>query len=390
MVFLPQSGASGHRFAGCAGDPPAGRVVSGSLMGSAPGALAVSDDGNWLAGVWPGGVYAFGPYGEVNRLPVEKCNSARIFPGNPRPGGSRRGWPANGDRYQRLRGGIESPGLRRFFPAARGCRGDLRQPDRGARRSQRLGDSGRYRLRSRHHIRLRLPSGRRVRHGARGVPADGFRGTERSSYSMWLTTKSFSRRSLWMSPWQKKPQNRKEPRNETARDIGCGYRRSPMDRCGTGEYHHRVVTGRDRQPGLLGSDTDERRSGQFSWSVTAGALPPGIVLDAFNGLLAGTPGGVAASYAFTVRVLDQATGLSASRAFTINVLGLAITTSSLPDATVNQPYSFQLQAVQPGVVNPVLVWSVPAQVAPWIQSVREWSADRNRTQPGVISGSGPG
>jgi Putative Ig domain len=100
-------------------------------------------------------------------------------------------------------------------------------------------------------------------------------------------------------------------------------------------------------------------SGQFFWSVTTGSLPPGILLDASGGLLAGTPSGAAASYAFTVQVLDQTTGLAASRAFTLNVLGLAITTSSLPNATVNQPYSFQLQAVQPGVLNPVLEWSVP-------------------------------
>ena len=100
-------------------------------------------------------------------------------------------------------------------------------------------------------------------------------------------------------------------------------------------------------------------TGQFVWSVTSGSLPPGIGLDTVKGSLNGTPFGVGATYMFTLQVLDQVTGFTASRAFTLNVLGLAVTTSSLPDATVAQPYSFQLQAAQPGVVNPVLVWTVP-------------------------------
>jgi hypothetical protein len=66
-------------------DAPAIRQLDvsflGLLMGTAPGALAVSDNGNWLAGVWPDGVYAFGPYGEVNRLPVENVTALAFFQG---------------------------------------------------------------------------------------------------------------------------------------------------------------------------------------------------------------------------------------------------------------------------------------------------------------------
>jgi hypothetical protein len=54
----------------------------GPLVASAPGALAISDDGNWLAGIWPGGVYAFGPYGEVNRLPVENVTALGFLQGS--------------------------------------------------------------------------------------------------------------------------------------------------------------------------------------------------------------------------------------------------------------------------------------------------------------------
>ena len=66
-------------------DAPAIRQLDasflGSLAGSGPGALAISDDGNRLAGVWPGGVYTFGPNAEVNRLPVENVIAIAFFQG---------------------------------------------------------------------------------------------------------------------------------------------------------------------------------------------------------------------------------------------------------------------------------------------------------------------
>ena len=62
-------------------DAPAIRQVDAPFAGSAPGALAVSDDGAWLAGTWTSGVYALGPNGEVNRLPVENAAALAFFPG---------------------------------------------------------------------------------------------------------------------------------------------------------------------------------------------------------------------------------------------------------------------------------------------------------------------
>jgi hypothetical protein len=59
---------------------PSVRDVDGTFLGGAPlAALAVSDDGRWLAGAWPGGVYAFGPAGEVNRMPVDESVAALAF-----------------------------------------------------------------------------------------------------------------------------------------------------------------------------------------------------------------------------------------------------------------------------------------------------------------------
>ncbi len=60
-------------------DTPTVRKLNASFLESAPGALAVSDDGTWLAGAWPVGVYAFGPNGEVNRLPLEDNVTALAF-----------------------------------------------------------------------------------------------------------------------------------------------------------------------------------------------------------------------------------------------------------------------------------------------------------------------
>lgn len=62
-------------------DAPTIRQLDASLLGSAPAALAVSDDGTWLAGAGPGGAYAFGPNGEVNRLPVENAAALAFFQG---------------------------------------------------------------------------------------------------------------------------------------------------------------------------------------------------------------------------------------------------------------------------------------------------------------------
>jgi len=62
---------------------PAIRQIRAPFLGSVPTALAVSDDGQWLAGAWPGGLYAFGPQGQVFRLPVDESVAAlAFFPGS--------------------------------------------------------------------------------------------------------------------------------------------------------------------------------------------------------------------------------------------------------------------------------------------------------------------
>lgn len=61
---------------------PALRNIDASFLGPQPAALAVSDDGQWMAGAWTEGTYAFGPHGEVVQLPVSGgATAVEFFPG---------------------------------------------------------------------------------------------------------------------------------------------------------------------------------------------------------------------------------------------------------------------------------------------------------------------
>ncbi len=90
----------------------------------------------------------------------------------------------------------------------------------------------------------------------------------------------------------------------------------------------------------------------YSWSITDGALPGGLVLAAATGVISGKPtqGG---TFAFTATVTDDG-GAAASKALDINVLAssnLAITSKSpLPTGEEGTEYSFQFQAI--GGVQP--------------------------------------
>ena len=81
----------------------------------------------------------------------------------------------------------------------------------------------------------------------------------------------------------------------------------------------------------------------YSWSVTAGSLPPGISLTS-TGIVTGTAA-LAGTYAFTVTVLDQH-GLTATAALSIVVTtgALAVATQVLSYATLGQTYTAVLAA----------------------------------------------
>jgi hypothetical protein len=87
IVFSPSGTAAALWFSadghiqvvsGLAGTP-AVRDIDASLLGGAPAGLAVSDDGQFVAGAWSSSVYAFGPAGPASALPVAGPAEALCF-----------------------------------------------------------------------------------------------------------------------------------------------------------------------------------------------------------------------------------------------------------------------------------------------------------------------
>ena len=99
----------------------------------------------------------------------------------------------------------------------------------------------------------------------------------------------------------------------------------------------------------------------LSWTVTAGALPPGLTLGA-DGSLTGTPTTASPTpFAFTVTVTDSSTPTPATNsvAYAITIsepVAPTIDNTPPPTATVGSPYSFLFKAYD-GLAP--LVWSLP-------------------------------
>ncbi len=83
-----------------------------------------------------------------------------------------------------------------------------------------------------------------------------------------------------------------------------------------------------------------------TWTVTTGALPPGLVLNASLGSITGTPTSVAGSpFSFGVTVRDSLGSASAAQTFSITVLPrVMIPPTSLPSGVVGSTYSTTLVA----------------------------------------------
>ena len=94
----------------------------------------------------------------------------------------------------------------------------------------------------------------------------------------------------------------------------------------------------------------------YTWSISAGSLPDGLSLNASSGAITGTPTTPGTSN-FTVKVTDSASPSSSTTAnLSITILNtLQITTKTLPNGAVNQPYSATLKAT--GGTTPY-TWSV--------------------------------
>jgi hypothetical protein len=101
----------------------------------------------------------------------------------------------------------------------------------------------------------------------------------------------------------------------------------------------------------------------YDWTITSGALPAGLNLSS-NGAITGTPS-VPGNFTFAVRVTDATTPTvqTATATLSISVAGtlLAITTSSLPSATVGTAYSASLTATGG---TPPYAWTVTSGSLP--------------------------
>jgi len=98
----------------------------------------------------------------------------------------------------------------------------------------------------------------------------------------------------------------------------------------------------------------------YTWSVTIGSLPGGLLLNAGTGAITGTPTATG-TFNFTVQVADNAS-VKASQAFSIQISSVTITNSpTLPSGAVGVAYSQTLTAS--GGMAPY-TWSITAGALP--------------------------
>lgn len=102
----------------------------------------------------------------------------------------------------------------------------------------------------------------------------------------------------------------------------------------------------------------------ITWSVTIGALPGGLTLNANTGAITGTPT-AAGTFNFTVQAADSSTPKQlASKALSISIATapLSVMTTGLPDGVVGQSYNNA--TLQSGGGNPPVTWSISAGTLP--------------------------
>ena len=113
-----------------------------------------------------------------------------------------------------------------------------------------------------------------------------------------------------------------------------------------------------------GSFTAVGGASPYTWSVSSGQLPPGLVLSSSTGVLSGTPA-ASGNYNFGIKLIDSSSSVqSATTTVSLPVVTtapvtppLAITTTSIPTGTIGSAYSTVLQST--GGTAPY-AWSITA------------------------------
>jgi hypothetical protein len=88
-------------------------------------------------------------------------------------------------------------------------------------------------------------------------------------------------------------------------------------------------------------------AGSYTYSVTSGALPPGLTLHAATGALAGTPA-AGGTFAFTLTAAAGGCAGSRSYSLTIVCVGVSFTPASLPGVIAGVPYQQSLSVSPAG------------------------------------------
>jgi Putative Ig domain len=143
----------------------------------------------------------------------------------------------------------------------------------------------------------------------------------------------------------------------------CGNGPSVQQVAGTQKSEFLRILSAQLEDGVVGQPYDQkmRVSGggpPYKWSLALGKLPQGLSLNTNTGTLSGTPN-QSGKYTFTVKVADSSyyQTQTSLQSFTLKIQDpiLAIVTSSLPGAVVNQPYYIHLRA---NWGTPPYTWSV--------------------------------
>jgi len=101
----------------------------------------------------------------------------------------------------------------------------------------------------------------------------------------------------------------------------------------------------------------------YTWSISAGALPTGLDLNSFTGVLSGTPS-TAGTFNFTIKVTDNVSA-TATQAYSVVInplnIPLSIVSAPLPNGTIGSAYTFTF--TQSGG-NAPFTWSLSAGALP--------------------------